>query len=784
MKKLMKRVCLALMVALLGVVSLMKADSVDGASTTQFILDNTLNIQVVDDNGAEFKYAYVDITDLNGEAVTRVYMSDKSITNYWGSYKIYVAGEKLSASYTLFQKYIPNGTVRGVAETTKGYPLNSSVNIDSTAKKISICYTPNTADVALNPNTLGIYVDPKWKNTNGSIETTVDRPFSSYTGLMTQTLTAGCHRVGMMLGNGGSIEYIDTTSTRTEYYKTRIRLSDLDSRFTTEGVFVKDGQTINIASGNTSKCAMVYFYSGSFITVPVPDAQGYVEVYVDKSTGTFGYNVDYVYGASSGGGGGTTGGTNGCLMQDMYIQTAPAASLGVTIMNLPAGTYKLTCYPSLGGYQTPAEQTIVITNSGAANTSKFVVHKHKYDTWVSDGTYHWYECCGTINSKAKHSYGSWVIDKAATEDATGSKHRNCTVCKYKQTETIAKLAHTHKDTASWSMDASNHWKICPCGIAINTAAHTYGSWVTDKAATEDATGSKHRNCTVCNYKQTATIDKLPHTHKPASTWSKNSTNHWKVCPCGAKLNTAAHTYGSWVIDKEATEDIEGQKHRNCTVCNYKQTQTIDKLPHTHKHSTKWSSDATNHWYECQCGDKKSVAAHASKTEATETTAKTCDVCGYIISPATGHINHTADSSKYYNDESNHWYQCIGCTMKMDENPHDFQWIVDLEATEDYAGQKHEECSDCGFKKEAVEIPQIIVETEPDTEPDSVVEPNTEVPTNQPETESNTTAAEDDKAESNTEDNYHNMIFIILGIVLGIGALIAVIIILVKKKKKK
>ncbi|MBC5689707.1 hypothetical protein H8S37_12335 [Mediterraneibacter sp. NSJ-55] len=36
--------------------------------------------------------------------------------------------------------------------------------------------------------------------------------------------------------------------------------------------------------------------------------------------------------------------------------------------------------------------------------------------------------------------------------------------------------------------------------------------------------------------------------------------------------------------------------------------------------------------------------------------------------------------------------------------HTFKWIIDKEAEETKAGLKHEECTICGYKKAAVEIP--------------------------------------------------------------------------------
>ena len=47
---------------------------------------------------------------------------------------------------------------------------------------------------------------------------------------------------------------------------------------------------------------------------------------------------------------------------------------------------------------------------------------------------------------------------------------------------------------------------------------------------------------------------------------------------------------------------EGSRERNCTVCEYVQTETIPMLEHEHSYGG-WQSDETEHWKECRCGEK-------------------------------------------------------------------------------------------------------------------------------------------------------------------------------------
>ena len=71
--------------------------------------------------------------------------------------------------------------------------------------------------------------------------------------------------------------------------------------------------------------------------------------------------------------------------------------------------------------------------------------------------------------------------------------------------------------------------------------------------------------------------------------------------------------------------------------------------------------------------------------------------------ADGHTHKYGTEWKY--DETNHWHECE-CGEKADITAHNFKWIVDKEATTAEKGSKHEECTVCGYKKTAVDIPAI------------------------------------------------------------------------------
>ena len=205
-------------------------------------------------------------------------------------------------------------------------------------------------------------------------------------------------------------------------------------------------------------------------------------------------------------------------------------------------------------------------------------------------------------------------------------------------------SHTHSYGTEWKYDDTDHWHECECGDKANIAAHSASEWIVDTAATETADGTKHKECTVCKkVLETAPIPATGsnHTHSYGTKWKYDDTDHWHECECGDKANIAAHSASEWIVDTAATETADGTKHKECTVC--KKVLETAPIPatgstHTHSNGTEWKYDGTNHWHECECGDKADTTAHS------------------------------------------------------------FQWVIDKAATKEATGIKHEECTVCGAKR--------------------------------------------------------------------------------------
>ena len=137
--------------------------------------------------------------------------------------------------------------------------------------------------------------------------------------------------------------------------------------------------------------------------------------------------------------------------------------------------------------------------------------------------------------------------------------------------------------------------------------------------------------------------------------------------------------------------------------------------HTHKYGTEWKHDETNHWHECEDGEKADITAH------------------------------------------------------------NFKWIIDKEATTAEKGSKHEECTVCGYKKTAVDIPVTDFRNSSDDQPNKPI--NT--------ASSESSSADQTNKPINTASpktgNTDNMILWIVLLIAGGGAFITAT--AVDRKKK-
>ena len=341
-------------------------------------------------------------------------------------------------------------------------------------------------------------------------------------------------------------------------------------------------------------------------------------------------------------------------------------------------------------------------------------HEHSFGGWKNDGTNHWKECsCGEISEESPHDFGEWELIYYNPTTGRDMCERHCLTCGYEQIDQYRE--HQHYYTDDWRSGSTTHWKECYYCKEVNqdtVANHTFGDWTETKPATTTEEGLRERTCSICKYTQTETLP--VHTHDVHDeTWKYNDTEHWQECSCGEKLNVANHAYGEWRVTKPATETEEGSKARDCTVCDYVQTETIPMLEHEHSYGD-WQKDETQHWKECRCGEKTEVGNHTfgdwtitkePTTTETGSRERTCSICKYTQTETLPVHTHDVHDEAWKYDETQHWQEC-SCGEKLNVANHTYgDWKVTKEATETEAGSRERDCTVCEYVQVEI-IPEI------------------------------------------------------------------------------
>ena len=225
-------------------------------------------------------------------------------------------------------------------------------------------------------------------------------------------------------------------------------------------------------------------------------------------------------------------------------------------------------------------------------------HTHLSD-WKFDETGHWKTCsaCNTDIEKATHSGGA----------ATCTEAKKCEVCgePYGGLDTS-----NHTALSGWASDETHHWKTCSaCNTDIEKSAHTFDDWIIDKEATATEAGAKCRECSVCHYKETATIPPIPCTHE-GSTWepADDGVHHVKKCTvCGAEPVTEKHNFAY-------CDNSDNSHTMTCDVCGETRIE-----PHDFSHKTVPADDG-KHRGQCVCGAFDAAKEHTFENGS-------CTACG-------------------------------------------------------------------------------------------------------------------------------------------------------------
>ena len=238
---------------------------------------------------------------------------------------------------------------------------------------------------------------------------------------------------------------------------------------------------------------------------------------------------------------------------------------------------------------TPPEQT----TDPESSVDPAPTHTHTYsDVWSKDDDYHWHaascEHTSEVKDKAAHDWQA-TFTHAPTEESDGFIFYVCSVCAATKRESLPKQEHQHTFgewvtyRAATCMEKGEERRYCTCNayqtreIKIDPQNHDLSHHDAKSPTCTSAGWKEYDKCSRCSYTTFVEIPALGHSY--SDVWSKNDDYHWHAATCGHDVSAdkAEHLYGDWITDREADYSSAGSKHRLCSVCLYVQNKTIPKL---------------------------------------------------------------------------------------------------------------------------------------------------------------------------------------------------------------
>ena len=284
-----------------------------------------------------------------------------------------------------------------------------------------------------------------------------------------------------------------------------------------------------------------------------------------------------------------------------------------------------------------------------------------------------------------------------------------------QTEEQQKLTATVSDP-----EEKVTWLSSDPFVATVTRDGTVTAIANGTATITASAGDKTVSCTV----EVALTDTPAHTHVWSKSWDANVFYHYRRCQNRETCNFTS-------LEKQAGFNSHTFVNGKCSVCGRGQDNSKVQFGKVELIQTQFAYTGK----EIEFVDRNNVRATLADgtTQDIPLSFRTRNLCkdGFPVNkclePGTytaevtvftglyeGTINVTITvvapthahqySDQWTSDATNHWHECE-CGEKSDLSAHQFQWVIDREATTTATGLKHQECATCGYQTAAVTIPK-------------------------------------------------------------------------------
>ena len=269
----------------------------------------------------------------------------------------------------------------------------------------------------------------------------------------------------------------------------------------------------------------------------------------------------------------------------------------------------------------------------------------------------------------------------------------CTVC-----NDFMRTGLGHQLGSNYQVDEQYHWIVCgreECNYQCKYGAHTNKNAICiDSSAI----------CEICNHEyvpaKNHVMGEWVQTTAPTCTENGEKRRDCTYCDYYETdvVSPNGHNVSEWIQSKAPTCTANGEEYGICVNCSKRIERSIGCLGHNWN---AYENDATHHWKTClRCNFTTEKLLHSGGKE-TCTQAAECSYCKSSYGAPLGH-NY---STKYSHDDDTHYYSCLnGCGSNIAVENHvltgkiETLQITDTGVQIKYTHKLYLVCEICGYQK--------------------------------------------------------------------------------------
>ncbi len=308
--------------------------------------------------------------------------------------------------------------------------------------------------------------------------------------------------------------------------------------------------------------------------------------------------------------------------------------------------------------------------------------------------------------KDGHSFTSYVSNGDATCIADGTKTAKCDRCDLTDTVTDEGTKTAHKfesyvsdGNATCTEDGTKTARCETCNAADTVEdagskkAHSFLNYISNGDATCMKDGTKTSKCDGCDLTDTVTDVGSKKAHKFSEYTDNNdatcTSDGTETAKCDTEGCTETHTKS--VLGSAKTHDMsaapsvtknptcteKGEQKLQCKNCSYFTTSEIPALGHDYiENGYKVAEGHADKCSVCGAWDTDNLTVHTPGPEATEENPQLCTDCGYVITPAIGHIHNYSTRNPSQEalkkpasctDAAQYYFSCSCGNISFDDN---------------------------------------------------------------------------------------------------------------------